>query len=109
MRAAAAPDVVANNWSRRWPGQIPERLTIAAELPTERFDDRMLALYPNRINPGSLWAALWPRKARLERSLAALDHTGQCSAVREVKLWRRIRPITTHDRNGCRRVHVPKK
>src|SRR5260370_25920126 len=31
MRTAAAPDVVANNWSRRWPGQIPERLTIAAE------------------------------------------------------------------------------
>jgi len=28
----------ANNWSRRWPGQIPERLTIAAELPAERFD-----------------------------------------------------------------------
>ena len=38
MRAAAAPDVVANNWARRWPGQIPERLTIAAELQTECFD-----------------------------------------------------------------------
>jgi glyoxylase-like metal-dependent hydrolase (beta-lactamase superfamily II) len=38
MRAAAAPDVVANNWARRWPGQIPERLTIAAELPAESFD-----------------------------------------------------------------------
>jgi glyoxylase-like metal-dependent hydrolase (beta-lactamase superfamily II) len=38
MRTAAAPDVVANNWSRRWPGQIPERLTIAAELHAERFD-----------------------------------------------------------------------
>jgi metal-dependent hydrolase (beta-lactamase superfamily II) len=38
MRTAAAPDVVANNWSRRWPGQIPERLTIAAELHAERFE-----------------------------------------------------------------------
>jgi glyoxylase-like metal-dependent hydrolase (beta-lactamase superfamily II) len=38
MRTAAAPDVVANNWSRRWPGQIPERLTIAAQLLDERFD-----------------------------------------------------------------------
>jgi glyoxylase-like metal-dependent hydrolase (beta-lactamase superfamily II) len=38
MRAAAAPAVVENNWSRRWPGQIPERLTIAAELHAERFD-----------------------------------------------------------------------
>jgi glutathione S-transferase len=38
-----------------------------------------------------------------------LDHTCQCSAVPEVKLWRRIRPITTHDRYGCRRVHVPRK
>ena len=38
MRTAAAPEVVANNWSRRWPGQIPERLTIAAELRAERFD-----------------------------------------------------------------------
>jgi len=38
MRTAAAPEVVANNWSRRWPGQIPERLTIAAELHAERFD-----------------------------------------------------------------------
>ena len=33
-----APDLVANNWSRRWPGQIPERLTIAAELHAESFD-----------------------------------------------------------------------
>src|SRR5260221_14305291 len=38
MRTAADPDVVPNNWSRRWPGQIPERLTIAAELQAERFD-----------------------------------------------------------------------
>jgi glyoxylase-like metal-dependent hydrolase (beta-lactamase superfamily II) len=38
MRTAAAPDAVANNWSRRWPGQIPERLTIAAELHAEHFD-----------------------------------------------------------------------
>jgi glyoxylase-like metal-dependent hydrolase (beta-lactamase superfamily II) len=38
MRTAAAPDVVANNWSRRWPGQVPERLTIATELPAERFE-----------------------------------------------------------------------
>jgi Glutathione S-transferase, N-terminal domain len=38
-----------------------------------------------------------------------LDHTCQCSAVPEVKLWRRIRPITTHDRYGCRRVHVPRE
>jgi glyoxylase-like metal-dependent hydrolase (beta-lactamase superfamily II) len=38
MRTAAAPDGVANNWSRRWPGQIPKRLTIAAELLAERFD-----------------------------------------------------------------------
>jgi metal-dependent hydrolase (beta-lactamase superfamily II) len=38
MRTAVAPDIVANNWSRRWRGQIPERLTIAAELHAERFD-----------------------------------------------------------------------
>ena len=30
-RAAAAPEVVANNWSRRWPGQILEHLAIARE------------------------------------------------------------------------------
>jgi glyoxylase-like metal-dependent hydrolase (beta-lactamase superfamily II) len=38
MRTAAAPDVVANNWSHCWPGQIPPRLTIAAESRAERFD-----------------------------------------------------------------------
>jgi glyoxylase-like metal-dependent hydrolase (beta-lactamase superfamily II) len=38
MRAAAAPEVVANNWSRRWPGQIPEHLAIARELQAERFE-----------------------------------------------------------------------
>jgi hypothetical protein len=31
--------------------------------------DRMLALYPNRINPESLWGAPLPQKAQLERSL----------------------------------------
>src|SRR5258707_394004 len=104
MRTAAAPDVVANNWSRRWPGQIPEHLTITAELLAERFDlegheirvidtghtdtddttrrycldfdrldretatapdlyDQMLALYPNRINPGSLWGSALAAKS----------------------------------------------
>jgi hypothetical protein len=29
----------------------------------------MLAIYPNRINPGSLWAALLSQKAQPEKEL----------------------------------------
>ena len=56
-----------------------ERLTLLSApstcRPTARdLYDRMLALYPNRINPGSLWAAPWPRKAQIERRLTYESH-----------------------------------
>lgn len=38
MQVSSSPDVVANNWERRWPGQIPERLTIAESLDTDTFE-----------------------------------------------------------------------
>jgi glyoxylase-like metal-dependent hydrolase (beta-lactamase superfamily II) len=38
MRVASSPEIVANNWSRRFPGQIPERLTIAQKIDASSFE-----------------------------------------------------------------------
>ena len=38
MRVSASPDVVANDWSRRFPGQIPDRLVVADTLEAETFE-----------------------------------------------------------------------
>src|SRR5207244_9826160 len=38
MRQQASPDVVANFWSARFPGQIPDRLVIAEELKRNVID-----------------------------------------------------------------------
>ncbi|MGY4349043.1 glyoxylase-like metal-dependent hydrolase (beta-lactamase superfamily II) [Bradyrhizobium sp. GM7.3] len=38
MHLASSPEIVANNWSRRFPGQIPERLTIAQQIDASSFE-----------------------------------------------------------------------
>lgn len=38
MRACAAPEMVANNWAKRWPGQIPEHLSIAEAFDGDTFE-----------------------------------------------------------------------
>lgn len=38
MHVASSPEIVANNWSRRFPGQIPDRLTVADVLDADSFE-----------------------------------------------------------------------
>jgi glyoxylase-like metal-dependent hydrolase (beta-lactamase superfamily II) len=38
MHVASSREIVANNWSRRFPGQIPERLTIAQKIDASSFE-----------------------------------------------------------------------